>query len=77
MSFSQILHEDANHKLSEAETSYLNRLTGAGKYMAELIDDILDLARISRVELKLEKVNITHIASSIASRLQQTDNKRK
>ncbi|MEJ2180791.1 MAG: ATP-binding protein, partial [Gammaproteobacteria bacterium] len=77
VSFSQILQEDANHKLTPAETSYINRLIGAGKYMAELIDDILDLARISRAELKPATVNITQIANSIASRLQQTDKQRK
>ena len=77
VSFSQILQEDANHKLSSTEISYLNRLIGAGKYMAELIDDILDLARISRAELKPATVNVTQIATSIASRLQQTDKQRK
>ncbi|WP_455200653.1 PAS domain S-box protein, partial [Kaarinaea lacus] len=77
VSFSQILQEDANHKLSPTEVTYLDRLISAGKYMAELIDDILDLARISRAELKPVTVDITQIANSIASRLQQTDEQRK
>jgi PAS domain S-box-containing protein len=77
VSFSQILQEDAGHRLNPTESSYLKRLIESGKYMAKLIDDILDLARISRAELKPVTVNITLFARAIATRLQQTDKERK
>ena len=75
--FSQILREDTEHKLNSTESTYLQRLISAGKYMAELIDDILDLARITRAELNPVTVNLTEIANSIATRLHQTDEQRK
>ncbi|MGD8641392.1 MAG: PAS domain S-box protein [Gammaproteobacteria bacterium] len=75
--FSQILQEDTEHKLDPTELSYLQRLIQAGKYMAELIDEILDLARITRVQLKPATVDLTGVVKSIAARLQQIDEQRK
>jgi len=61
-SFSQILKEDAEEKLDEMEKQSLNRIVAAGKNMAELIEDILNLARISRKEIKIETVDLSQLA---------------
>ena len=68
-SFSQILKADAGSKLSDQELDYLNRIIGAGKSMAALIDDILELSRISRAELVPKPVNISAIAKTVLEKL--------
>jgi len=68
-SFSQILKTDAGDKLSEHDMDCLNRIIAAGKSMAVLIDDILELSRISRAELVPKSVDIGVIARSILDKL--------
>jgi len=45
--------------------------------MAELIDDILELSRITRRELKLQTINISAIAREIANNLTELNSSRK
>ena len=61
-SFSQIVLEDTKDKLTTEDTENLNRVVNAGKRMAELIDDILQLSRITRENLSVETINISKIA---------------
>lgn len=68
-SFGQILREDAEARLLPNELDSLNRIINAGKSMAELIDDILELSRISRTEISITSVNISRIAQSIFTKL--------
>jgi PAS domain S-box-containing protein len=75
-SFSQILQEEAGPKLTQQEHQDLQRIVKAGKYMAQLIDDILELARISRSEFHIETVNLSGIAEKVSERLQQLDPQR-
>ncbi|MEJ2181498.1 MAG: ATP-binding protein, partial [Gammaproteobacteria bacterium] len=69
VSFSQIIAEDAAPKLNHEELDALDRIISAGKHMAELIDDILELSKITRQEIKLTTINITAIAQEIANNL--------
>ncbi len=64
--FSQIIAEDAAPKLNQQELDALNRIMSAGKHMAELIDDILELSKITRRELKLSKIDITNVAKDLS-----------
>jgi len=68
-SFSQILQEDAADKLDDDEKQSLERVVRAGKYMARLIDDILELSRISRTRLEPDHFDLSRLARDIASRL--------
>jgi signal transduction histidine kinase len=68
-SFSQILQEDAAAKLDDEEKQSLERVVRAGKYMARLIDDILELSRISRTRLEPDRFDLSRLARDIASRL--------
>jgi len=70
-SFSQILREDAKDKLTQSDMEHLHRVIAAGKKMSELIDDILELSRITRKEIHSTTVNLTHIATDIIDRLKQ------
>ncbi|MET0592665.1 MAG: ATP-binding protein, partial [Polyangiaceae bacterium] len=74
--FSQALVEDYGDKLDEEGRLYLSRLRGAAQHMAELIDDLLTLSRVTRRELKREQVDVTERAREIATRLKTMDEQR-
>ncbi|MBC7982823.1 MAG: PAS domain-containing protein, partial [Candidatus Obscuribacterales bacterium] len=66
--FSSILeHEYGSHLKGEARR-YLQRITGGVERMANLIDDLLSLARVSRVDLKREAVDMTALCRTIVKR---------
>ena len=50
--FSQALFEDYYDELDGVAKDYLKRIRNASQRMAELIDDILTLSRITRSEMK-------------------------
>lgn len=70
-SFSQILLEDAGNKLNESELDAIHRITSAGKHMAELIDDILELSKLSRSNLNLEVIDLSLLAKNIFDHTKQ------
>ena len=72
-SFSQILLEDTDKKLNEEEKDVLQRVIYGGKYMAQMIDDILELARITRSELHKDTIDLTSMAHNIADQLNNTE----
>lgn len=61
-SFSQILMEGAYDKLDQEHRGYLDRVIRAGKKMAQLIDDILKITRISRHKFEISPVNLSIMA---------------
>ena len=66
MSFSQILYDDLKDVLTEEQRYDFNRIINASDRMHTLIDDILNLARITRSELQLTDVDISELATQIA-----------
>ncbi len=75
--FSQALLEDEADKVSAQGKDYLQRVRAAAQRMAELIDDLINLSRVTRAEMRLEKVNLTDIALSIARELKEIQPDRK
>lgn len=75
--FGQILQEDAEHKLDEEEQEHLGRIVNAAGRMAELIDDILQLARLSKVTLNSQLVDLSEMANKIAERLSSAEPQRR
>jgi len=67
--FSQILLESARDKFSKTERSDLKRVISAGTHMAQLIDDILELSRISRKGLDNRRVDLSELATTHAQLL--------
>lgn len=65
MSFSQILYDDLKNVLTDEQVYDFNRIISASDRMHTLIDDILNLARISRSELQLTAVDISELATNI------------
>ena len=70
--FSEALLEDYRDALDDVGLDYLNRVQSAVERMELLIQKLLELARVSRAELKIETVNISQIAQSIVSELAQS-----
>lgn len=68
-SFSQILLDDVADKLEEKDYENLTRIIASGQHMSELIDGILDLARIGRTQLSNAEVDLSAIVQKVAARL--------
>jgi signal transduction histidine kinase len=69
--FSQALLEDYADALDEQGRDYLNRVVRGGQRMADLIEDMMDLSRISRSEMLRGPVDLTATALEIADELAQ------
>ena len=67
--FSQALLEDHAHQLDEDGQNLLNRVRAAAQRMAVLIDDLLNLSRISRSDMHWEDVDFTRIVKTIVDDL--------
>ena len=68
--FSHALLEDCADKLNEEDKSHLNRIRAATQRMGLLIDDLLNLSRISRTSMRVQSLDISALAHSIANDLQ-------
>jgi PAS domain S-box-containing protein len=71
--FSQALLEDYADILDDTGKDYLQQVRGASQEMAQLIDDVLQLARVTRSEMCGETVNLTELAHSIMTEIQNAD----
>ncbi len=69
--FSQALDESCGKRLEETERGYLSRVRAAAERMGQLIDDLLDLARVSRVEMVRQPVDLSALARGVVADLQQ------
>ena len=74
--FSQALLEDCEDKLDIQGKDYLIRIRAAIRRMTELIEDLLQLSRITRTEMDIEKINLTRIARFIIDELQKSQPQR-
>jgi len=71
--FSQALLEDYADKIEPAGKDYLQRVRTATQRMSQLIDDLLNLSRVTRAEMRREKVDLTALARSITDELAKSD----
>lgn len=71
--FSRILLEDFQASLPPEAGHYLHRIREAAQQMAQLIDDMLRLSRITRAELRRDPVNLTEVAHRILESLQRDE----
>lgn len=75
--FTLALAEDYAHKLDEQGRDYITRVRAATQRMGLLIDDLLNLSRVTRAEMHHERVNLTAIAESIIAELRKAEPQRK
>lgn len=69
--FSQALLEDYSDKLDEGGRTHLREVRNASQEMAQLIDDVLQLARVTRSEMRREEVNLSELARSVVADLKK------
>lgn len=75
--FSQMLQEDFGYALDDAGRDYLQRIRAATERMGELIDDLLDLSRLTRTEVERQELDLSATADQIAAELQEREPVRK
>jgi PAS domain S-box-containing protein len=74
--FSQMLLEDYSDKLDEDGKNHLTKVRESAQRMAELIDSLLALARVTQSEIHHESVDLSRLARETAKRLQGTQPER-
>ncbi len=74
--FSQVLLEEYKEKIDIQGQNYLQRVRNAAQRMSQLIDDMLNLSRISRGAMNIQRVDLGLIANEIANELHDSDPKR-
>jgi PAS domain S-box-containing protein len=75
--FSQRLVAEYGPKLDEQAHNYLDRIRNGAKRMGQLIEDLLSLSRITRIELTRREVDVSALVHQILGELQQRDPERK
>jgi PAS domain S-box-containing protein len=70
--FSQILLEDYEGKLDEEGKLYLRRTKNASQRMGHLIDDLLNLSRMTRSEMRRESVDLSALVNAVVEELRGT-----
>ncbi len=75
--FSLALLEDYEEKLDAEGQDNLRRVRTATQRMGVLIDDLLNLSRVTRTEMKLQGVNLSRIGNLVARELGKNQPKRR
>lgn len=68
--FSQALLAEYGDKFDDNGKKYLNHLGDASKEMAQLIDDVLQLARVTRGEMHRKEIDLSELVSETLHQLQ-------
>ena len=71
--FSQALLEDYGGALDAQGQDYLRRVRSNASRMGQLIDDLLQLSRLTRIELEVEAIDLSAMARAIAADLQRAN----
>jgi two-component system, sensor histidine kinase and response regulator len=71
--FADALLEDYGPALDEKGRDYLRRIQAAARRMGELIDDLLELSRVSRTPVRRQSVDLATIARAIIEELRAGD----
>jgi PAS domain S-box-containing protein len=71
--WSLALLEDYGQTLDSTAQGFLNRVRSETQRMGRLIDDLLELSRLTRVTLRYHRVDLSSMAQAIASRLKESE----
>jgi PAS domain S-box-containing protein len=74
--FSLALLEDHADQLDDQGRDYLHRVRAASQTMGQLIDNLLDLSKVTRTEIHRGRVDLSGLAHSIAQELRAGEPKR-
>ena len=70
--FSQALLDDCADRLDAYGKRYLKHVRESAQHMGELIDDLLNLSRVTRAELRRERVDLSELARAVLVKLQES-----
>jgi PAS domain S-box-containing protein len=70
--FSHVLLEDYGEQLPDEGRNYLERVRAAAQRMAVLIDDLLNLSRVTRTPLQPKFINLSRMAEEIVHSLRES-----
>ena len=74
--FSHVVLEDYGEQLPADARGYLERVRAAAQRMAVLIDDLLNLSRVTRTALQPKFINLSKMAEDILHDLQESQSER-
>jgi light-regulated signal transduction histidine kinase (bacteriophytochrome) len=74
--FSHVVLEDYGEQLPADARDYLERVRAAAQRMATLIDDLLNLSRVTRTALQPRFINLSKMAEEIIESLRETARER-
>jgi PAS domain S-box-containing protein len=74
--FSQLLLEDCGEAVGDTGRRYLGVVCASTRHMAQLIDDLLQLSRVTRSELTRDTVDLSALATGILERLRAQEPQR-
>jgi DNA-binding response OmpR family regulator len=74
--FSKALMEDCADRIGGEGLQHLNRVRAAAQRMGELIDDMLQLSRVTRVEMSRRHVDLSHLAREVVAELRRQEPER-
>ncbi|KAA0249159.1 MAG: PAS domain S-box protein [Candidatus Jettenia sp.] len=69
--FCKAMMEDHSDTLDEQGKNYLQRVSAASQRMGQLIDDLLNLSRITRSEIQQKRVNLSILVENILMELRE------
>jgi len=64
--FSQAVLEDCGPSLDDQGRKNLERVRAASQRMGQLIDDLLGLSRLTRAEIRVERINLSDLVRRVA-----------
>lgn len=74
--FCDIISVDSGHKFDKEELDNFQRIRHAAQRMGQIIDDLLQLSRISRADFKPDQINLSNLVLENIDKLKQQDPKR-
>jgi len=74
--WSLALLEDCYAQLDDQARQYLDRVRAEAQRMGRLIDDLLQLSRVTRAEMRQEPVDLSALAHTVAARLKEAQPER-
>jgi DNA-binding response OmpR family regulator len=74
--FSRAVMEEYGERLDGKGKDYLARVRAGAHRMAELIDDLLELSRVGRAELRRQRVDLSELAHAVGVELRRREPER-
>lgn len=74
--FSKVLLERVADRLDDQEQGYLRRIRAAAQRMSQLLDALLNLSRLTRSPMTLERIDLSGLAEQVVTELREQEPQR-